>query len=684
MQLCARAANGRDCFVSGTILHFTPRDELEPYENLEAFIELCRHSEVLQARRQFAKNIWDAGHRKGHNGTLRVVFSTLEAARQDKPLPALPEPFLDFAKAVLIYLQDSRPVTSQSVRISALRHLEAALREWGKGARPTALNAEVLDTAVELAHKGVSAGVAYGVAGQIQLIVDLMLLKGFVSLRQRWEHGIKKPRELGSRITKEALKARQTKMPSAAALRALGGIFQEATSPRDVLVSSVMSLMMCAPERVNEVLRLNRNCVVKGDGRFAGNLGLRWAGSKGANDTIKWLPTVMSPVAEQAINRLLAVTQPAQVLAEWYSKNPNSMYLHDDVAHLRGSQFVLPKEIAAILWGDDSLRNAAYTWARTTHKLQKIQLESDHVAFAFKDVERAVLSMLPETFPYVPGAPQLLCKDSLAVVRVNEMHESRATYQCMFTCASYSTISNAIVQHDGQPSIFDRFEYTEDDGAPIEMNTHSLRHYLNMLAQMGGMSSAEIALFSGRKDVNQNRAYDHMTSDEVQAPISEALSQGFMGNLVASEPRRLVSRTQFADLEATVAAHTTEYGYCLHDFASEPCQMYRDCINCEEHECVKGERHKEANLRASKAELERLLELAKRGVSDKEYGADTWVAHQTATLDRINFLLSIYEDPSFENGARIRMQVANPSIITREPATQRIHLVQSGGRILLS
>lgn len=667
--------------MSVSVLHFTPRAELEPQENLDAFISLCRQSEVLGVHRQFDQNVWDVGNRKGHNGMLRVIFSTMEAASHDKAEPCMPQPFLDFAKAILVYLQDSRPVTSQAVRISALRYLEASLRQWGKGSRPTAVNVDVLDTAVELAHKSVSAGVAYRVSGQLKLIAATLASKGFITLRQSWEHGLKKPRELGSRISKEALNARQNKMPSAAALRALGGIFQDAIAPRDVLVSSSMALMTCAPERVNEVLRLTRNCIEKGDGRFEGQIGLRWAGSKGANDTIKWLPAVMTQVAEKAIENLLIVSQSAQEIAAWYTKNSHSLYLHEGAAHLRGRDLLSVNEIALILWGDENAKDSANTWATTTQKLQKYPLDARRVGFKFEDVQRAVLSMLPATFPYVPGAPTLLCKDALSIVRLNEMHQTRATYLCMFTCADYATISNVLVRHDGQPSIFDRFDYTEDDGSPITMNTHSLRHYLNMLAQMGGMSSAEIALFSGRKDAGQNRAYDHMTSDEVQAPISEALSQGFMGNLVITEPRRLVARSQFAGLGATTA-HTTDYGYCLHDFAGEPCQMHRDCINCEEQECIKGEAQKEANLRASKAETERLLEAAKQALNEQEYGADAWVAHQTKTLERINSLLSIYESPSVPNGARIRLNVTNPSLITQEPVMQKIHFIQTGQREL--
>lgn len=667
--------------MNAPVLHFTPRAELEPQANLEAFIALCRNSDVLGAREQFDKNAWEVGYVKGQNKVNRVVFSTLEASREDRSEPSLPHPFLDFAKATIVYLHDKRPVTSQAQRIAALRCLEAALREWNKASRPTAVNVEVLNTAVELARKQVSDAVAYRIAGQLQLIAEFMKSKGFISLRQTWVHGMKRPRELGSRISKEALDARQEKLPSAAVLRALGGIFQEAVQPADVAVSSYLAVMLCAPERINEVLRLARNCLVEGDGRFDGKLGLRWAGSKGAKDTTKWLPTQMVPVARQAISNLLKVTAPAKDIAAWYTDNPNTLYLHDGAAHLRSQEVLTAAEVALILWGDEGATNQANTWARETAALPKVQLAGRKAEYRFEDVERAVLGMLPETFPFVPGAPELLCKDAMAIIRTNEMHAQKATYLCMITCVDYSSITNPLGAREGRSSIFERFNYTEDDGSPIELRSHALRHYLNMLAQLGGLSNAEIAIFSGRKDVRQNRAYDHMSSDEAQAPISQALKAGFTAGLIPAATRDLITRSEFKRF-GVVAAHTTEYGWCMHNFASEPCQMYRDCINCEEQECVKGDAHKEANLRLLKEETEFLLNEAREALNDEEYGADVWVAHQSKTLERVNALLSIMDDPSVQPGSRIRLNLQNAALITAD-STQPIYFLKAEEQKLL-
>lgn len=648
------------------VLHFVPRAELDAAANLAAFIELCRESDVLDARTQFESNAWNLGYLKGQNKLNRAIFGRHEASSASRTrsrsaaIDNLPEPFLDFAKAVIVYMQDMRPVENQQSRLAALRCMEAALRQLNKGSRPTAVDPTVLDTAVELAYAQTTAPVAYRTAGQIQAIAKLMHDKAFIRLRQNWDHGQKKPDERGSRISPEALQARQDKLPSRATLEALADIYCRAVEIPDVLISSNIALMLCAPERINEVLRLRRNCFVEGDGEFKDKLGIRWSGSKGFENTTKWLPTVMGPVAREAIGNLLELSAPANNLARWYSENPTTLYLHEDAEHLRGKTELSHKDIALILFGDTELSGAAKTWATQTHKLPKVRPGW----YLFTDVERAVVGMLPATFPFMPGDPTLRCEDAVAVMRVNEMNSIKSTYRCMFTTVDYQSITAAFGAGVRTLSIFERFGRTEADGSPIQLQSHALRHYLNMLAQAGGMSSAEIALFSGRKDQRQNIAYDHMTSEEVQAPVAKALKGGFTSELepVRAE-RKLVVREEFIGLGVRVG-HTTKYGWCEHDFASEPCPLSRDCLNCQEHVCIRGDSHKAANLRIWKKENEYFMDRAKRALRAKELGADNWVIHYRKTLERVDTLLEILEDPNVPGGAKVRLDVDNAPLIT--------------------
>lgn len=636
------------------LIHFTPRAELDAQANMTQFIELCRTAPVLGAAKQFEKNIWEPGTTlKGKNGAPRVIFSTFEAAKADRPTPALPEPFLAFGKAVLVYLQDKRPVVSQAQRLTALRCLEAALRAHARDRRPTAVSQEVLDTAVDLAKRSGSQDVAYRVAGQLQLIADLMREKKFVRMTSRWVHGMSRPSTLGSRIDEEALKARREKLPSPAAIRGLAGVFRGALGVADTMISASATLMICAPERINEITRLRRNCLVEGEAEYEGKLGLRWSGSKGAADHVKWIPTQMAGIAREAICRLEESSRGAHEVASWYVENPRSIYLSEAAAHLRGQELLSFEDVSLALWGPAG--GKAAQWC----KGQQITPVKDGRAAGkvrFEDLERAVLAMLPPSFPYLPGdGSPVRADEALCVMFKNQLHPARATYACMFDLLEQGDIGARLGQRDnsGITSLFTKYGFTEDDGSPIVVNSHAFRHYLNTLAQMGGLSDVEIAVFSGRADVRQNQVYDHMTSDQAQAPVHAATKEhGFMTGLVKSPERRLVNRSEHL---GAGAGHTTEYGHCTHDFASEPCQMHRDCLNCEEQECVKGDAHKEANLRARIHETRQLLGAARAALNDEEFGADRWVKHQEKTLKRAEALLEILLDPATPVGARIRL-----------------------------
>ena len=94
--------------------------------------------------------------------------------------------------------------------------------------------------------------------------------------------------------------------------------------------------------------------------------------------------------------------------------------------------------------------------------------------------------------------------------------------------------------------------------------------------------------------------------------------------------------------------------------------MYRDCINCQEQECIKGDEQKEANLRKLEKETIYLLNEAKQALSEEEYGADNWVKHQSTTLNRIQAMLEILADPSLQDGTRFRLDVSNAPLITND------------------
>jgi hypothetical protein len=224
--------------------------------------------------------------------------------------------------------------------------------------------------------------------------------------------------------------------------------------------------------------------------------------------------------------------------------------------------------------------------------------------------------------------------------------------------------------------MFDRLGFKEPDGTSIRVTTHQFRHYLNTIAQMGGLSQLDIAKWSGRVDVRQNAAYDHVSSTEMLVKIREAVgdSSQMFGPLGKAPDRRLISRDEFAQLKVPTA-HTTELGFCIHDYTMSPCEIHRDCINCEELVCVKCDSVKNAEVKGQLEEARGLLERAESANAGGQYGADRWVVHQQATVERLEQLCAILDDPSVPLGAFItlaRPKRADPPRLGRQAALGKV------------
>jgi hypothetical protein len=209
----------------------------------------------------------------------------------------------------------------------------------------------------------------------------------------------------------------------------------------------------------------------------------------------------------------------------------------------------------------------------------------------------------------------------------------------------------------------------------MRLRSHQLRHYLNHLARLGGMSELDIAKWSGRKDIRQNAAYDHMSSRDVIELARKAIGEeyGMHGSVVVGDRKAvLITRDEFGALQVPTA-HTTDFGYCIHDFAMLPCQLYQDCLNCLEHICIKGDAECEARVRRRRAELADLARRSEAAEADGEYGAGHWVQRDRRHLQTLNDLCALLDDPSGPDGSVIRPARTPPASRLEQAATRRGH-----------
>lgn len=652
------------------IIVFKPRKELGAQENLDAFIALARDElTVFGFDLPFDDVKWDvttdcAAKGKGKQRQC-ITFSTLATARSKNPVP-LSDSFRPFAQAYIRQMQALKPVGSLGRRMAALRAMEAALTENGENLSPVNVNVNILNRAAQHAKEFYSDSLAYHVGINLEIIADFMTKHGLTTIPISWRNPVSRPKQ-GVRIGQKFDETRAKKMPSEAALDALPRIFCEATEPRDIIVSATAAILCSAPDRISEVVTLPNACETPGLTDGDETYGLRWWPSKGGDPMVKWILPSMVDVVKEAVRKIRQVTESARLVSKWYEENPGKLYLPMELEGLRSRDFISIDELRAILWGTHGSNGSARDWCES--KGIDVKIKNNKSVVQYLAVEKAVVSMLHNCFPFIDGVTDLKCKDALMVVLKNTFRMNKATYICVIEPVQPAHINDALGQRakHGRKSMFDAFGFTEPDGSPIKVTSHQFRHYLNTLAQEGGLSQLDIAKWSGRKDIRQNEAYDHVSADEMLQIIRESIGDDAktIGPLANIPKQYLIRRDEFARLMIPTA-HTTDIGFCVHDYTMSSCLVHMDCVNCQEHVCVKGDSSKTSRLMQQLVEAKDLLAKAEAAASDGYYGSDRWLEHHRLTFERLRQLIEIMEDPKVPVGSVIQLNnVKSPSRIER-------------------
>ena len=647
---------------------FRPREELDAQANLDGFIESSRRDlTIFGTSLDFDAISWDLTkyleRRTVKNSRVAVTFSTWGTRNDARPV-SLAQPFLSFAKAYLRYMHGLRPTKIIDFRLAALRALEFALTENGGEANPVLLDTGLFNRAAQTIGLELAEATAYRIGGQLEMVARFLAEHRLTKVPVHWKNHLRRPSDT-NRVGKEADERRQKKLPSEAALDALPKAFRLATNPADIIVTATAALLCSAPDRITEVMTLPVDCEHWSKHKGEEVYGIRWWPAKGAEPMVKWVVPSMASVVQEALAKIRSCTEEARLVAKWYEDQPNQVYLPTDKEHLRHQEWLDMPELAEWLGLAD--RTSASSWCKSHDVPTTTRAGSGQKSYArFADIAAAIIGMLPPGFPVFDKSTGLRYSEALFVVRHNETNRQRGMNPSMIKPITIQQISDGIggrVEH-GFPSVFSRMGFTELDGSPIQISTHQFRHYLNTLAQLGGMSQLDIAKWSGRKDIRQNAAYDHVSADQMLQKVRDAIGdESQMFGPLAELPKRVpIPRDEFARLMVPTA-HTTDFGFCIHDFTMSPCQLYADCIHCQDLVCVKGDEERAAKLRLRLDEARSLYEYSLAAVNEGYAGGDRWMKHQEATVERLTQLCGILDNPSVPNGSAI--QLATPHMASR-------------------
>lgn len=668
--------------MSSVVLRFVPAGTVEPTSRLEDFIHLARHElNVLIPSEEWDLPSWAVGGSfltKGQNRVNRYLhyYGVGSRANRDGTVDGtiLDPRYVDFAKAYCRYMHATAPVQfeNQSKRLKALQFVEAAFRSLGFSPHIPDCNPTVLNTAVALARDGVGAARHYHFALYIEQIHRFCYEHHFYNAPFQWRHGIRKPKDRTEELGDLAKKWREDRLPSPEAYAALAHVFRNAVTFTDQLMSAVSAICCSVPIRADEVLQLRESCEVRkramlkragADGvehEEEGEVyGIRvWPG-KGNPPQVKWVPTVMVSVVEEAVQRLRDLCRPARNIAAWYEAHPNQLWLPTNLQHLRDADWISVADLGKILGLKRYL--SVNKWLTDNPEVQQKSDARGRRRVRFADAQRQLLALMPKNFPWFNGDETRSYSSTLVMVRRNEMHAQKGTLACVLSQCGVQTFEHWLSGHDGskKPSVFARWGFTERDGTPIEITTHSFRHWLNTVAQIRGMGDLDIAKWSGRAP-SQNRAYNHVTPEETLSQIRELLEEnGGIGPLFEATSTERTNKpvNQEDFLTAQIgSAHVTDYGICIHDYSLLPCQSLGDCLGCSENIFVKGDKKHYQKIEKHLELAEIQIDQSRQAEMEGAYGADRWTQDHQRKIKVMRTILEIHQNDSTPDGAIINLE----------------------------
>jgi len=585
--------------------------------------------------------VWDVSdsyrHRtrayKACRPALRLLFTRhRDAARRDA-VP-LSQPFADIVKALVCmrHQQRGQSATSHMVFIRATRYVSDVLAAAGLALAD--LRADHLDLAAGELFAREMASSAYKVVGHMEEFADGLDRHGLCRVRLDWRwRGKIRPRSTAEAAVDGWLEAEAVsdRLPTEAAIRAIGHLYQTipgATSlggivSADRILILITTIMVCTGLRIGEALTLpERPISMARDGSRT----LRYARLKGRADdvAVEWchkpLLSGTEELVQDAVEELHAATAGARRVARRYREAESllSDVVLDEVLDSLSIRAVLGLQSDGV---------------PTFLNSRRIPYEVvDRRAQVKRDALLAGIATDHWTAPVIPGGADqgLDLHEALCVVYRNQMHRgTRTTLTYAAWPITDQSLREFLTGRAGCASVFDRHGATGDDGQPLRIRSHGLRHFLNHLLDEGGAPDLVQTKWFGRKHAADTKAYQHLTYTQRSAKVVEEVMGGRMqGHVVDSVKAIPAEMTRTFLLARIHAIHDVGPGMCIHDFQLSPCERHLQCTaNCEDFLWVGGDAERGEELKRQAAVAQLSLRTAADQANGVVAGQPDWQRH---------------------------------------------------------
>lgn len=651
------------------VVIFTPKEKLANNKNLQNFIEFSEKLPHLNKEYNYTSAYWP----KVVNFTKFKISS-----RDRKEENQLHSSIIPFAKAYLTYSQTQNR-TKNPNEIKALRAVEAAMLKGHGTVDITKINSTVLDVAAQIMKDKLGKKAAYHGGSQLEKL-QKFLVKKLIIPQFTWENTIKRAEDTIEKVGEEGRKNREEKLPDEDALLAIAEIFNKGEhnlSGRDIFTTSTISILLCAPARGSEPFYLKFDCLhydkdIKGNN----SVGLKWYSGKGFGYEIEWIPDVMVPVIEEAVKRLIHLTEPARQWAKKVEKvakeTPSLFPRHPLCPKVSDVMLLTRTEVVQALGYNLDLTNKKFM-SNAGNFLKKRGLKITDNQYCLSDLVPTLNNCLPNGFPnisYKTGKEVTVkWSEALFTFFSDQINTKKNTNSVELWIPNINTLNEDLAPTKKKQKNSDEFtniqSIFERHGYPSHfiITSHQIRHMLSTIAKVNGMSDQLLTKWAGRANDNHNRVYNHTTPEQYSKKHAMIKKLNNNKNELGLHEFEVMTPETFQEINtrSIQTAHVTEYGACIHDFIMSPCSKHRDCINCNEQVCIKGDNEKLDRLKKRLDREKLLLGNDKGAVDEGLLGADRHYQKRLITIKRCEELIVILSDENLPDGTEVKLSIENIS-----------------------
>lgn len=460
------------------------------------------------------------------------------------------------------------------------------------------------------------------------------------------------------------------KLPAQEALDALADAAQHPRNDADCLLFVLIKLLAALGFRVGEAVGLQVDCfhVDKETGRAY----LTYRAEKGGPLVPKWIPSAALALVHDAVETARALTEPARQRAcvlesdrtrvpLLVSHAPDALLTTIDLAEALGFHH----------------KDVAVRYLRKLGLVPTVRGGGPNPSlWKVRDLEKALTKAMPAHMYAIllPTGETQPLSQSLFVVPIKFF---RSTPSLLTVEPVSATTVQAFVAGRRNPgpkphqSVFERYGLRDENGHFWRVPTHRFRHWLNTWAYVGGLSELELARWMGRKDIRQNRAYEHLTAAELVARAKQAVRDKEIMGPITEIYHRLppAERESFLDIHIS-AIQVTPYGMCVHNWSAKPCEYNMQCLmGCGEFLREKGNQPQIIAITDIKRNAVRVLRDAESAVQAGQPEAINWVEANRRLIEGADRALEIEDDADHADGDSITVFPGKPSLADRGAAS---------------